>query len=277
MAGDIEIFETTKLQLQIEDVIYFLPSYAGRYDPDAYIDWELKVDKEFRRYDLSEEQKVIAASNILTDYALSFWKHLLRHHKVPKTWKVMKLVFREIFVPEYYADHMLDKLNNLKQGKNSVDVYYHDLKFCMMSCGLEEYEEATEIRFLKGLNIEIQDKLLHETYDSLPSLIDLASRIEIQLANDLSAKKLDELLPTCETKNSAGAEIVMCSIVTRFGQNINELFACPSKEDSEGMLVYDELTNESVELLDTSSKIAAPQLEFEHSIFPLVVHNILQE
>jgi hypothetical protein len=53
MAGDIEIFETTKLQLQIEDVIYFLPYYAGRYDPDAYIDWELKVDKEFRRYDLS--------------------------------------------------------------------------------------------------------------------------------------------------------------------------------------------------------------------------------
>jgi hypothetical protein len=72
MAGGIEIFETTKLQLQIEDVIYFLPSYAGRYDPDAYIDWELKVDKEFRRYDLSEERKVIAASNILTDYALSF-------------------------------------------------------------------------------------------------------------------------------------------------------------------------------------------------------------
>jgi hypothetical protein len=55
MTGDIEIFETTKLHLQIQDIIYFLPSYAGRYDPDAYIDWELKV--VFRRYDLSEEQK----------------------------------------------------------------------------------------------------------------------------------------------------------------------------------------------------------------------------
>jgi hypothetical protein len=71
--------------------------------------------------------------------------------------------FIENFVLEYYADHMLDKLNNLKQGENSVDVSYHDLKFHMMSCGFEECEETTEIRFLKGLNIEIPDKLLHET------------------------------------------------------------------------------------------------------------------
>ena len=240
MVGDMEIFETTKLHLQIEDVIYFLPSYAGMYDPKAYIDWELKLDKEFKKYELSEEEKVIVASANLVDYALTSWKHLLRHDKVPKTWKDMKRIFRERFVPEYYANHMFDKLNSLEQGKNSVDLYYHNLKFHMLHCGLEECEEATEIRFLKGLNVEIRDRILHEMYDSLSSLIALASKIEIQLTNDLSETKLADLLPTYETD----ANIVMCSTVTNFGQNAKALFAHQSKE----------------ELFDTS-QISATQLE----------------
>jgi hypothetical protein len=36
-----------------------------------------------------------------------------------------------------------------------------------MRCGLEECEEATENRFLRGFNTEIEDMLLHETYNSL--------------------------------------------------------------------------------------------------------------
>jgi hypothetical protein len=48
-----------------------------------------------------------------------------------------------------------------------------------MRCSLEEYEEATKNRFLRGLNIEIQDMLLHETYNFLICLVELASKIEI--------------------------------------------------------------------------------------------------
>jgi hypothetical protein len=40
-----------------------------------------------------------------------------------------------------------------------------------MHCGLEECEEATESRFLIGFNTEIQDMLLHETYNSLTCLV----------------------------------------------------------------------------------------------------------
>jgi hypothetical protein len=62
----------------------------------------------------------------------------------------MKRIFRkEECVPEYYADYFLDKLNGLKQGDNSIETYYHNLKFHIMHCGLEECEEATENRFLR--------------------------------------------------------------------------------------------------------------------------------
>jgi hypothetical protein len=47
-----------------------LPSYAGEFDPKAYIGWELKVDNEFDEHDLSEKQKIYIASNILTEHAL---------------------------------------------------------------------------------------------------------------------------------------------------------------------------------------------------------------
>lgn len=40
-----------------------IPPFEGHFDPRAYINWELKVDKEFEEYDLSEKQMVFAASN----------------------------------------------------------------------------------------------------------------------------------------------------------------------------------------------------------------------
>ena len=36
-----------------------LPYFEGNYDPYAYIEWELNVDKEFKKYDLSEKQKCL--------------------------------------------------------------------------------------------------------------------------------------------------------------------------------------------------------------------------
>jgi hypothetical protein len=122
----------------------------------------MEVDKEFRNFELSKEQKVIMASMVLTNSALNLWTHLAIHHKVPKTWKDMTF-FRKECAPEYYVNYLLAKLNSLKQGDNSIETYYHNLKFHIMCCGLEECEEATESRFLIGFNTEIQDMLLHET------------------------------------------------------------------------------------------------------------------
>jgi hypothetical protein len=155
-----------------------LPSYSGKFDPN----WEMEGDKEYRKFELSEEQKVTIASMVLTNSASNLWTHLAIHHKVPKTWKDMKRIFRKECIPEYYANYLLAKLNSLKQGDISIETYYHNLKFHIMCCDLEECEEATENRFLRGLNTKIQDMLLHETYSYLTCLVELASKIEIQLA-----------------------------------------------------------------------------------------------
>jgi hypothetical protein len=62
-----------------------LPSYSGEFDPKVYVNWEMEVDKEFRKSELSEAQKVTIASMVLNNYALNLWTHLARHDQVPKT------------------------------------------------------------------------------------------------------------------------------------------------------------------------------------------------
>jgi hypothetical protein len=128
-------------------IIPQLPSYSNEFDPKVYVNWEMEVDKGFRKFELSEEQKVTIASMVLTNSALNLWTHLAIHHKVPKTWKDMKRIFRKECVPEYYADYLLAKLNSLKQGANSIETYYHNLKFHIMRCGLEECEKLLKIDF----------------------------------------------------------------------------------------------------------------------------------
>jgi hypothetical protein len=192
----------------------------------------MEVDKEFRNFELSEEQKVTIASLVLTNYVLNLGTHLARHDKVPKTWKDMKGFFRKECVPEYYGDYLLVKLNSLKQGDNSIETYYHNSKFHVMQCGIEECEEAMENRFLRGLNTEIQDMLLHGTYNSLTYLVELASKIEIQLA--LSEETISKPSPTCENKNCTNEmPFVVCSAMSNFGQNKKDLAARPIEEDSE--------------------------------------------
>jgi hypothetical protein len=106
-----------------------LPSYSGEFDPKAYVNCEMEQDKEFKNFKLLDEPQVTIASMVLTNYALNLWTHLATHDKVPKIWKDMRRIFRKECVPEYYADNLLAKLNSLKQGANSIETNYHNLKF----------------------------------------------------------------------------------------------------------------------------------------------------
>ena len=61
-----------------------MPKFKGEEDPNAYIYWELKVEKIFRIHNYSEEKKVAMASLEFEDYASTWWEDLQtsneRHH-----------------------------------------------------------------------------------------------------------------------------------------------------------------------------------------------------
>jgi hypothetical protein len=58
-------------QLEVHDDLLDLvrsaiPCFDGNSDPRAYIEWELKVEKEFDEHDLSEAQMIYIASHALS-------------------------------------------------------------------------------------------------------------------------------------------------------------------------------------------------------------------
>ena len=78
--------------------------------------------------------------------------------------------FRGVYIPAYYIDYLLTKLEKLKNGSRTVKQYYHDFKFCVMFGGLDECMEDVMSRFTKGLNFKIQTLLIGETYNHISCL-----------------------------------------------------------------------------------------------------------
>jgi hypothetical protein len=126
-----------------------IPCFDGNSDSRAYIEWELKVEKEFDDHDLSEAQMIYVASHALAEYALLEWKHICRHNNIPQYWIGFKLLFREAFIPAYYVDHLLAKLDNLEQDSSTVNKYYHEFKICVLFDGLDECKKDVMSRFMK--------------------------------------------------------------------------------------------------------------------------------
>ncbi len=120
-----------------------LPYFKGNYDRHAYINWELAIDREFKKHGLSEKQKIMCASSVLINQVSNDWRHLCRHNKIPQSWKDMKRYMRDVYIPMYYADILFKKLQCLKQDAKTITSYYNDMHACLLCCGLDECEEAT--------------------------------------------------------------------------------------------------------------------------------------
>ena len=89
-----------------------IPQFDGKYDPNAYITWEIAVDQRFACHEFPENTRVRAATSEFTDFASVWW---IEHGKknpniMPRTWDALKWVMQARFVPSYYARDLLHKL-----------------------------------------------------------------------------------------------------------------------------------------------------------------------
>ena len=99
-------------------------------------------------------------------------------NNIPTTWAALKTAMRTRFVPPYYQRELLQKLQRLRQGKNSVEEYYQELQTGMIICGIIEDNEAMLARFMGGLNREIQTILEYKDYNNITHLFHLACKAE---------------------------------------------------------------------------------------------------
>jgi hypothetical protein len=155
-----------------------IPSFNGKYDPAAYLDWELEVDQKFSCHDIPASSQVKAAISEFTDFALIWWREYKQKHPPPTTWTQLKAAMRHRFVPSYYARDLLEKMQCFRQGQQSVEDYYQELQKGMIRCGLFETDDAAMARFRGGLNREIQDILDYKEYNDMTTLFAYACKAE---------------------------------------------------------------------------------------------------
>ncbi|XP_057808596.1 uncharacterized protein LOC131023071 [Salvia miltiorrhiza] len=163
-----------------------IPTFQGRSDPEAYLEWERKVELIFECHNYSEEKKVRLAAIEFTDYAIVWWDQLTtnrrRYRERPiSTWEEMKSIMRKRFVPSHYFRELYQKLQSMNQGTKSVDEYYKEMEIAMIRANVEEDREATMARFLCGLNKEIANIVDLQHYVELEDMVHMAMKVERQL------------------------------------------------------------------------------------------------
>jgi hypothetical protein len=116
-----------------------IPSFKGRTDPEAYLEWEKKIEC----HNFSKEKKVKLAVIEFTDYAIIWWDQLVtnrrRNHERPiETWGELRALMRQRFVPSHYHRDLYQKLQNLTQGSKSVEDYHKEMEVAMIQANIEE-------------------------------------------------------------------------------------------------------------------------------------------
>jgi hypothetical protein len=163
-----------------------IPSFQGRSDPEAYLEWEKKMEFVFDCHNYSETKKVKLAVIEFSEYAITWWDQFVINRRQNRerpidTWEEMKVVMRKRFVPSYYYRELYKKLQGLRQGSRSVEDYYKEMEIAMIRANIEEDREATMARFLLGLNREIYDKVEMQHYVELEDMVHMAIKVEQQL------------------------------------------------------------------------------------------------
>ena len=157
-------------QNRIEGVKLNVLPFKGRSDPDAYLDWEMKIEHVFSYNDYIEEQKVKLATAKFSDYALVWWNKNQIEMKREEgreidTWIEMRRVMRNWYVPTTYSRTMRQKLQRLSQGSLTMEEYYKEMEMTLVRANIEEEIEDTMAHFLCSLNLDIIDVELQEYVD----------------------------------------------------------------------------------------------------------------
>jgi hypothetical protein len=121
-----------------------VPTSDGRYNPDAYLSWELELDQRFAYLNYPEDRRISAATCEFTSFASIWWSEYCRanHANLITTWDTLKHAMHIRFISPYYQHFMLTKLACLDQGKKIVEDYYQELQTGMLRYGIEEDNEA---------------------------------------------------------------------------------------------------------------------------------------
>jgi len=122
-------------------VKFFIPSFAGAYDADAYFDWEMQVEQKFNSHLVPEIHRVRQATSEFKDFALIWWSDIARRTGQPESCVGLKDAMRDRFATTSYRRGVRHRSQRSEQCDLSVEDSYDELQPGMIRSGVEEDSE----------------------------------------------------------------------------------------------------------------------------------------
>ena len=104
-----------------------IPPFHGKSDPEAYLEWEKKVERVFECHNYTEEKKVKLAAVEFTYYASVWWDQYTttrrRSGEGPVvTWFDMKTIMRKRYVPQHHYRNLYKSygIERERRGRDQI-------------------------------------------------------------------------------------------------------------------------------------------------------------
>jgi len=168
--------EVEQREMEFDGIRLNIPTFKGKSDPEAYLNWEIKIEHVFSCNEYSEEQKMKLTTVEFSFYALIWWNKYQRErirYKEPMMdfWTEMKKIMKERYIPANYHRELQLKHQRMTQENRSVEEYFKEMEVTMIRVGMNEENETTMTRFLNELNHDIRDVVELQEYDDMENLL----------------------------------------------------------------------------------------------------------
>ena len=141
---------------------------------------------DVKGYSDEKSYKVVVLK--LKKYASLWWENVkAKRERSSKSkihsWRKLKKLLKERFLPDSYKQDLYIKITNFKQSNLSIDDYTREFEQLVLRSGIQEKPEQTMARYVGGLNPDIAEKLELQPYWSFEEVCKLASKIEKRAKN----------------------------------------------------------------------------------------------
>ncbi|KAL1214914.1 hypothetical protein V5N11_033008 [Cardamine amara subsp. amara] len=153
--------------------------------------WMRNLEANFDASRCPHEFKVQIVEYFLDEDAYTWWESIVPLYQQQSiTWEIFKKEFERKYFPPEARDRLESQFNNLEQGKMSVRVYETLFMRLRRYIGPVRHDQEAMIRkFLWGLRLDSQGRLMSVTYTNLTELVERAVSIEevVRKEQDLAA------------------------------------------------------------------------------------------
>ncbi|XP_052627624.1 uncharacterized protein LOC128134186 [Lactuca sativa] len=139
-----------------------LPKFVGGTDPERYLEWERKIEKNVRVQGRLKAKRTREGKEKIC------------------SWLSLKRKLRKRYVPSTYRIATYKKIVDLRQGKMNVGEDIDEFEKFSLIGDIEEIEEQKMTRFLKGLNYNIANVVELYPYADFGTICGLCLKFEGQ-------------------------------------------------------------------------------------------------